>query len=108
MIFRAKRRYVLVRSSVPVDAVVSQYKLGESLLGLMGAEEYANAMPKVVKQIDDSTFILRVSRGSERKLVLALSFIKSLGSARLGFYTLRTSGSIAALLRKSGIMQAVP
>ncbi len=103
MIFRAKRRYILVRSSAPINAITIQYRLGDSLLSFMGAEEYANAMPKVVKQMDDNTFIMRVNRGSERKLVLALSFIKNLGSGPLGFYTLRTSGSIAALLRKSGM-----
>lgn len=101
MIMRAKRRYVLVMSSTPIDAEGSQPALRNSLLGIMGAEAYANAMPKVVKQLDDKTFIVRVNRGSERQLVLALSFIKEISGTKLGLYTLRTSGSIAALLRKS-------
>lgn len=103
MIMRAKRRYVLVRASVPLNAHASQYALSDILLRVMGTETYADAMPKVVRQLDETTFILRVNRGSERRLVLALSFIKEVSGTRLGFYTLRTSGSIAALLRKSRV-----
>ncbi len=105
MIFKPKKRYILARSSIPIDFVRNQQALGESLLSFMGVKGYANAMPKVIKQIDSTTFIIRTNRGGEKDVILALSFIKSLGngSGTFGIYTLRTSGSIAALLRKSGI-----
>jgi RNase P/RNase MRP subunit POP5 len=38
-----------------------------------------------------------MNRGCEREVMLALSFLKNIGGSRIGFYTVRTSGTIRSL-----------
>ncbi|MDE1825193.1 MAG: Rpp14/Pop5 family protein [Candidatus Micrarchaeota archaeon] len=99
MIFRRKSRYVLIEPSRQID--MSQKEswsaLREELAKFMGEKSYIDANPFLIEGSSAGNFIIRVSRGSERQLILALSFIKCIGPAEIGFYTIKTSGTIRSL-----------
>ncbi len=99
MIFRKKLRYILVETSgkVDMDDMRKQGALGAGMLSFLGELSYFKANPHVAAQLSDNMFVLSVNRGYERDIVLALSFIKELMGARVGFYTIRTSGTIRSL-----------
>jgi len=100
MITKQKNRYVLVEASAPIDtsdrAVSSE--LVEAIIDEIGALEYASAFPKVMSQLGDRSFVLRVNRGHESTIILALSFVKSVQGREMGFYTIKTSGTIRKLV----------
>lgn len=98
MILKRKYRYVLAESTVSADLMDRRGSRAfcDSLLGIMGEKAYADADPRVVWQ-DGSMFIMKVNRNSEKSIILALSFLKSLSGQRAGFYTLKTSGTIRSL-----------
>jgi RNase P/RNase MRP subunit POP5 len=99
MIFRRKLRYVLVEASdaINVSNPASAEELKRGILSFLGQLPFFKANPQVAAQLDDKRFVVSVNRGHEKSIVLALSFVKSLGGRRLGFYTLRTSGTIVTL-----------
>ena len=100
MITRPKNRYLLVESSAPLntaDRILADQVLAAVAFEL-GAIGYVKANPKIVHQAGDRSFIIRVNRGHEDALVLALSFVKKIGDARVGLYTIRTSGTIRAMI----------
>ena len=100
MITRPKNRYLLVESSVPLDTrdSVLAKRILDALAFEIGAIGYVKANPKMVYQAGDRAFILRMNRGYEDDVVLALSFVKEIGNATVGLYTIRTSGTIRALI----------
>lgn len=99
MIIKPKNRYLLVESSSPLDT--SNRAVAEKVLDAIafeiGALGYVRANPKIVQQVGNRAFIIRVNRGWEGDLVLALSFIKRVGDMKVGFYTIKTSGTIRKL-----------
>lgn len=99
MITRRKLRHVLVEATADVDmqdrAAWSGFRSG--LVRMMGEAEYFVANPRFASRLGGNAFIISVNRGHEAKLIAALSFIKELGAARIGFYTIKTSGTIKAL-----------
>lgn len=99
MIFRRKSRYVLVETSRSMNMLDrrNENSLRAETLKFLGEKPYIEANPQVVCQLDEEHFIVRVSRGAERNMVLALSFIKSINSEALGFYTIKISGTIRTL-----------
>ncbi|MGC8479696.1 MAG: Rpp14/Pop5 family protein [Candidatus Micrarchaeia archaeon] len=69
----------------------------------IGSKEYANANPKIVKTYLDNMFLIQVNRGSEKNVILGAAFIKD-PNLKIGFYTIKTSGtinSISDFIRKS-------
>ena len=62
----------------------------------MGSKEYANANPKIIKTYSDDMFLLRVNRGSEKNVILGSAFIKD-QNLKIGFYTIKTSGTISSI-----------
>lgn len=104
MILKRKTRYIMVRSSHPADLSdkTAWQQLRIELSKFLGEKEYLNANPFFAEQIGDSTFIIRVMRGSDRAVILALSFTKLQSEGKeVGFYTLKTSGTIRALKSKT-------
>jgi RNase P/RNase MRP subunit POP5 len=99
MIYRRKSRYILVETSKEVDMRDRQNEasLKNEMLRFLGEKLYIESNLQIVKQMGENTFIIRVSRGMERSAILALSFIKKVSSSELGFYTIRTSGTISSL-----------
>jgi RNase P/RNase MRP subunit POP5 len=99
MIFRRKLRYVLVEASRDVNLADARVKddLRARLHGTMGEAAYFRANPHLVVQLREDVFILSVNRNTERDLILALSFIKTLDAEKTGFYTIKTSGTVLSL-----------
>ena len=99
MITKPKNRYVLVESSAPLDTAdrTVAERILDALAFEIGALGYVKANPKIVHRASDRLFVLRVNRGHEDNLVLALSFVKRIGDVRVGFYTIKTSGTIRKL-----------
>ena len=110
LILKNKRRHILVRmsGSFAIGNENNWNELRNALLLFLGEQAFSEARPKLIRILGPDRFIMGCARGSEDRLVLALSFVKRLGSERLGFYTLKTSGTIKGLLskaRKSGSQQ---
>ncbi len=99
MIFKRKLRYVLVEASREVNLADRKEvdDLKAKLHGTMGEVAYFRANLHVAAQLREDVFIISVNRGQERDLVLALSFIKTLCGEKVGFYTIKISGTIRSL-----------
>ncbi|MDE1856395.1 MAG: Rpp14/Pop5 family protein, partial [Candidatus Micrarchaeota archaeon] len=99
MILKRKNRYVLIEASKPLDATDRDTwsEIRAEMLKFLGEKAYVDANPFLVGQVDGSRFIFRVSRNTERQVILALAFIKRAKALQVGFYTLKTSGTIKAL-----------
>ncbi len=97
MITKRKNRYVLVESSTPID----ERHFGEisgKLHSLLGSFGQLDASPRIVAQYSPNLVAIRVNRGFEGDVILALAFVKSVGGSRTGLYTLKTSGTLRSLL----------
>ncbi|MDE1869767.1 MAG: Rpp14/Pop5 family protein [Candidatus Micrarchaeota archaeon] len=103
MILKRKSRYVMVEASRPIDLTdkPAWSQLRADISRFIGEKEYLDANPFLAEQIDQTKFIIRVNRGSEKAIVLAFSFIKLFNNSEIGFYTLKTSGTIRALKSKT-------
>ena len=103
MIFKRKRRYVLVESSRAFDITnkLNWAGLKGELYRFFGEKQYMESNLFPLKQLTDKKFIIRVSRGTEKHAILALSFVHKIGPSEIGFYTLKTSGTIRALTSSS-------
>lgn len=97
MITKRKNRYILVESTSPIDER-NFGDLAGRLHALLGAFGQLTASPRVVAQYSPNLIAIRVNRGSEASVICALAFVKSLNGARLGLYTLKTSGTLQSLL----------
>lgn len=99
MILKRKSRYILAESSRPID--LADRRLWDELRGaiakFIGEKDYADSNITFIKQVDPTKFLLRTSRGAEKKIVLALCFVKQINAQEVGFYTLKTSGTIRSL-----------
>ena len=98
---REKHRYVLVESTVSMEGM--ENKLYNQLFYTIGSAEYSNVNPKIISAKGNSVLI-KCSLEGFSKLVLALTFIKSMEKSPVAFYTIKASGTIRALLAegKSG------
>jgi len=100
---RRKIRYVLVESVAPIpeaDRPQFEYQLYRALLRAIGEISYHKSNPKIIKFIGANTLVLRCNLEGYRSTLLALSFIKKLDEKEAAFYTLKSSGTIKALLKE--------
>ena len=99
MIIRRKSRYILVEASRDIDLSDRQVQadLSEGISRVIGNIGHVNASPKVMAQLNPRLFILRVSRGFEGDVIIALAFTKEIKGSEIGLYTIRTSGSMLRL-----------
>ena len=101
MIARQKSRYVRIGASEILD--FSDRGLLNAFLDAlrieMGGIGYVKANPKIVN-CGNSGIVIRVNRGFEDSLVLAVAFVKNVAGKRLGFYTFGVSGSVKNLKEK--------
>ncbi len=101
MIMRRKSRYILVRSTRPLDIEVRdrEYQFLKEVERFMGIGAYCASHPKIANKAGSNMFIVKVNRGSECSFALATSFIKRIADMDIGFQTVKTSGSISQLKR---------
>lgn len=99
MIFRKKLRYILVEASgeVNMEDARSFDSLKSQMSSFLGHLPYFKANPQIAGQWSDRVFVMKVNRGYERNAILALSFIKNLDGKKVGFYTIRSSGTIRSI-----------
>lgn len=99
MIFKRKSRYLLVEASGPLGTSDKDlaHLLGSEIAKYVGEQIYTNANPYVMAQLDNKNFVLRVGRGTERQVTLALAFVKKFNDREIGFYTLKTSGTMRSI-----------
>ncbi len=99
MILRKKLRYVLVEATDKVylshGAVADSLK--KEIMSFLGQLSYFKANPQITTQFNENVFAMCVNRGYERNLILALCFVKNLEGREVGFYTIKTSGSMRSL-----------
>ena len=99
MIFKRRMRHVLVEASFKTNLADKSVEtaLRGGLRGIMGEANFFRANPRVTSQLSETVFIMSVNRGFERELVVGLSFMKELNHSKVGFYTIKTSGTIKSL-----------
>ncbi|MGC8538162.1 MAG: Rpp14/Pop5 family protein [Candidatus Micrarchaeia archaeon] len=95
---REKHRYILVESTASMEGM--ENKLYNQLFYAIGSAEYSKVNPKIISAKGNSVLI-RCSLAGFGKLVLALTFIKSIDKNPIAFYTIKASGTIRALLAGS-------
>ena len=97
---RDKRRYLTVMSSRPIfdeERKGFEAQFYSALMAQLGESEYFKANPKIIKFIGRDRFVLRVSLERYGESIVAITFVKSLGGKPIGFYTMKSSGTIKAL-----------
>ncbi len=100
---RDKKRYLLVETSSGFsmserDLASALYK---EIIQCIGESDYHKVNPRLTKIIDDNKFIIKSSLEGTSKLVLAFALIKRLNGTETAFYTLKSSGTIRALIGRS-------
>jgi RNase P/RNase MRP subunit POP5 len=109
MAVRVKRRYLLVECATPVvEGGRTRFEsvLCSAVLAQVGALRYPAVNPKIAGFVDEHRFVMRASLEGHRELVLALTMIKRLDGAETAFYTLKSSGTIRALLKEGSKAQS--
>ncbi|MGC8586693.1 MAG: Rpp14/Pop5 family protein [Candidatus Micrarchaeia archaeon] len=99
MILKKKNRYVLVESPQKISEQ-DYVELRSKLLDFMGVQAYAEAGPRIIN-VSENSFAIKTGRNTERQVILATSFIRSLGGSRACLCTTKVSGTIKALLSRA-------
>ncbi len=98
---REKRRYILIEASEPLDMDSGRHEferdLHSALMAELGGIHYFAANPKFVLKLGSTAFIMKCSLIGFSDTVRAFAMIRSVGGRELGFYTLKSSGTIRAL-----------
>jgi RNase P/RNase MRP subunit POP5 len=103
MAIKAKRRYLLVECSTAIgesDRALFERRLCGALLAQIGAMHYHSVNPKITGFVNERRFVMRASLEGHKDLVLALAMTKRLDGTETAFYTLKSSGTIRALLKE--------
>lgn len=99
MIFKRKNRYILIEASTPIDLSDRRTfdTVATKLKGYLGEHVFMESNPQIISKLDERNFIMKVTRGTERQLFLALSFLKGVNDKEIGFYTIKTSGTVRSI-----------
>ncbi|MCL5429893.1 MAG: Rpp14/Pop5 family protein [Candidatus Marsarchaeota archaeon] len=101
---RDKQRYVLVEMAdmegPEKDVNENEFWISFSreLMKCVGEANYHKINPKFVKSVNKKAFVVRSSLEGTSDFVLATSLMKRLDNSDAAFYTLKSSGTIRALL----------
>ncbi len=103
MILKRKSRYVLVRSSEPINmgSKDTMIKFCIDVEKIMGIRNYSSSHLRIAKVTDERYFIAKMDRGQECHFILASAFIKKINGINTGLQTIKTSGAINNLIRIS-------
>lgn len=98
---RDKKRYILFETTADIATEKEELErsLKQAVLSLAGQLGYYEISPKLISVVDKNHFIIRCRLSGYWKMLLASSLIKRLGNTELGIYTLKSSGTIKALLK---------
>ncbi|MCL4373485.1 MAG: hypothetical protein M1360_01945 [Candidatus Marsarchaeota archaeon] len=98
---KTKFRYVLVRSTTSLGTI-DEHEFSKGLMHYIGATNYFKANPRVVKNIDGNSFIMKVSLSGYSALIVALALMKHVSGKECGFFTIYASGTLKALGKHIG------
>lgn len=98
---RDKKRYIMVESAseLSMDKEGLDRALKQAVLSLVGQLGYYDISPKLVSLIDSKHFVVRCRLQGYERMLLASALIKRLGETETGLYTLKSSGTIKALMK---------
>ncbi len=94
---KVKHRYILVESAEELGEEVLKGRLNGELSRAIGDIDYHRVNPRLMKY-GGKRFVLRCSLDGYGKLVVALSMVKELDGRKVAFYTIKSSGTMRALL----------
>lgn len=99
---RDKRRYIMVESASELNMEKEEldHAIKQAVLSLVGQLGYYDISPKLVFIVDSKHFVVRCRLQGYEKMLLASALIKRLGAAGTGLYTLKSSGTIKALMKE--------
>jgi len=102
MIAKKKSRYVLLELSKALDISTgpAYNDFARNIAKGIGMLDFSSMNPYPIKRISDNVFIFKVSRGYEKKFILAAAFISQLLGSSISVYSICTSGTIKALMKK--------
>ncbi len=98
---RDKHRYLLVEMSNETQLNDREFYalLSRELIRCIGEMHFHKVNPWFMKFVGKRSFILKSSLDGVNSLTLALALIKRLNTEPMAFYTLKSSGTIKALLK---------
>ena len=101
---REKHRYIMVEASENINAVGDEATnkrfenaLYTALRAELGDISYFSVNPKLVLRQGSSVLVMRCSLKGFGSLVRAFALIKRFEGREMGFYTIKSSGTIRAL-----------
>ena len=97
MITKRKIRYILVESSEPIDAGANFLQIRDGIAHFIGELGAVEANIRFIKQYGPSLFAVSANRGTEKRAVAAFSMVKQVNGKPIGFYTLKTSGTLKSI-----------
>ncbi|MEM0154249.1 MAG: Rpp14/Pop5 family protein [Methanothrix sp.] len=99
---RDKKRYIMLESASELNMEKDELDraLKQAILSLVGQLGYYYISPKLVLLIDGKHFVIRCRLQGYESMLLASALIKRLGTTETGLYTLKSSGTIKALMKE--------
>ncbi|MCL5433799.1 MAG: Rpp14/Pop5 family protein [Candidatus Marsarchaeota archaeon] len=95
-----KTRYLLVKTTYNIDDGKSFFKsLNKELILEIGELNYSSVNPKLTLVLNNNIFIIKANLFGFNTLVAALSLIKRINNEPCAFYTIKSSGTIKALMK---------
>lgn len=89
---------MLVLSSCDFDAGTREREILSEVMRVVGELGYSQANPKIASQYTPRLFTIKVNRGQEENLALALAFVRQVGGKKVSLCSLKTSGTIKSLM----------
>jgi RNase P/RNase MRP subunit POP5 len=98
---RDKKRYIMLEatSELKTDKDELDRALKQAVLSLVGQLGYYDISPKLVSLVDGKHFVVRCRLKGYERMLLASALVKRLGATETGLYTLKSSGTIKALMK---------
>ncbi|MCL4371812.1 Rpp14/Pop5 family protein [Candidatus Marsarchaeota archaeon] len=99
-----KHRYLLVESTAQISGSSYDFekKLKKAIIAVVGQLEYAEVNPRLLNIVDDRHFVVKCNLKGYKRLIVALALIKDMEGLSFGLYTLKSSGTLRALLKGFG------
>ncbi len=81
-----------------MDMSVHERNIMTEIMKFMGELTFAQANPKIASQYSPRLFTIKVNRGYEDVIILALSFVRLVSGKKMSLCSLKTSGTIKSLM----------